>query len=300
MSTPKRGPRLRELPAAQADALRALYDHTVTVTRLRATTPTSPAGVHPHLDVAERERALAEIAARSTGLPEIWIQHTRHLAGTGQPWHLDHHPPPAPARRPQRRTRTRVNDDLERLREMAVLIAVREHRDPSAQAAGASQVGGQQLRRNMNALRTRALATAAAIGLDLEHLAISAAQLAHTCTQLLAAADADLDALWHTHTRDTIAADVRNSLRNLRRHHPNLHLDDAAIARPSQLIARAHTLIATSGADPDGRAMENAITAAVGVGEAPSTAPDPDLVTALAEETPGAVASADHDHGPSP
>ncbi|WP_280183761.1 hypothetical protein [Nocardia cyriacigeorgica] len=46
--------------------------------------------------------------------------------------------------------------------------------------------------------------------------------------------------------------------------------------------------------------MENAITAAVGAVEAPSTAPDPDLVTALAEETPGAVASADHDHGPSP
>ncbi|VFA96283.1 Uncharacterised protein [Nocardia cyriacigeorgica] len=159
---------------------------------------------------------------------------------------------------------------------------------------------GEQLRRNMSALRTRALATAAAIGLDREHLTITDTQLAHTCTQLLAASDTDLDALWHTHTRDTIAADVRNSLRSLRRHHPNLRLDDSAIDRPSQLIARAHTLLVASGDDSDGQVMENAITAAIGTVEAPSTAPDPDLATAPGEETPHAVTSADHNHGPSP
>ncbi|MBF6439684.1 hypothetical protein [Nocardia cyriacigeorgica] len=301
MSAPRRGPRLRDLPTAQTDALRALYDHTVTVTRLRATTPTRAAGVHPQLEAAEREQALAEIAAGATGLSEIWVEHIRRLAVTGQPWHLDHHLPPAPARRPQRRTRARVDHDLTRLREMAALAAVREHRHIYAQAiVEATSVDGEQLRRNMSALRTRALATAAAIGLDRERLTISDTQLAHTCNRLLAACDTDLDALWHTRTRDTIAADVRNSLRSLRRHHPNLRLDDSAIDRPSQLIARAHTLLVASGADRDGLAMENAIAAAVGFVEAPSTAPDSDLVTAPAEEIPHAVTSADHHHGPSP
>lgn len=235
------------------------------VSRVRATTPTRLAGGHPDLNAAEREQALAEISARGTGLPDIWIQHTRHLAQSGQPWHLDHQLPPAPARRPQRRTRGRVNDDLARLREMAALAAVCEHRHPSAwDPVESSRASGDQLRRNMSGLRTRALATATAIGLDTERLAITDTQLADTCTQLLAATDTDLDALWHAHTRDTIAADVRKSLRSLRRHHRNLHFDDAAIARPSQLIARAHTLIATCLADRAGQAMENAITAAVG------------------------------------
>lgn len=300
MSVPRRGPLLRGLPTAQTDALRALFDHTVTVTLLRTTTPTRAAGVHPQLEAAEREQALAEITVRSTGLPEIWVDHIRRLAATGQPWHLDHHLPQAPARRPQRRTRARVNHDLTRLREMAALAAVREHRHPATEDPLAATVEGEQLRRNMSALRTRALATAAAIGLDRERLTISDTQLAHTCNRVLAASDTDLDALWHTHTRDTIAADVRNSLRSLRRHHPNLRLDDSAIDRPSQLIARAHTLLVASGADRDSQVIENAITAAIGTGEAPSTAPDSELVTAPAEEIPHAVTSADHHHGPSP
>ncbi|WP_280202456.1 hypothetical protein [Nocardia cyriacigeorgica] len=300
MSAARRGPRLRDLPAAQTDALRALYDHTATVSRLRTTTPTRVAGVHPQLEAAEREQALAEIAARATGLPDIWVEHIRRLAATGQPWHPDHRLPPAPGRPPQRRTRARVNHDLTRLREMAALTAVRDHRHPATEDPLAAMVEGEQLRRNMSALRTRALATAAAIGLDREHLTITDTQLAHTCHRVLAASDTDLDALWHTHTRDTIAADVRNSLRSLRRHHPNLRLDDLAIDRPSQLIARAHTLLAVSGADRDGQVIENAITAAIGTGEAPSTAPDPDLVTAPVEEIPHAVTSADHHHGPSP
>ncbi|MBF6320378.1 hypothetical protein IU453_26870 [Nocardia cyriacigeorgica] len=301
MSAHRRGPRLRDLPTAQTNALRALYDHTVTATRLRTTTPTRAVDVPPQLEAAEREQALAEIAARSTGLPDIWVEHIRRLAATGAPWHPGHQLPPAPARRPQRRTRARVNHDLTRLREMAALAAVREHRHPATQAiVEATTVDGEQLRRNMSAVRTRALATAAAIRLDREHLTISDTQLAHTCNRLLAASVTDLDALWHTHTRDTIAADVRNSLRSLRRHHPNLRLDDSAIDRPSQLIARAHTLLVASGADRDGQVMENAITAAIGTVEAPSTEPGPDLVTAPAEETPHAVTSADHHHGPTP
>ncbi|MBF6125531.1 hypothetical protein [Nocardia brasiliensis] len=187
------------------------------------------------LRVLDRTRDMIEIRARATGIPDTWIAHARRMGHTGQPWSGDHRLPRTPHRlRAGRPHQTR--EDMAQMTEMAALFVVREHQlttpdgtvEPDPAAA-------DQFRRNLRALRTRALLTADAIEIGSRSRAqvftVSDQHLAGHIAEYVHYSLPDLHAVFYDHASPSTAASVRRSLKQLRRVHPAL---DTATTDPGR------------------------------------------------------------------
>ncbi|WP_327118985.1 hypothetical protein OHB12_12095 [Nocardia sp. NBC_01730] len=164
--------RIRDIPLEQAAVLRRIHQLAALGTRLRqamqARTPGSADSTRKFGQVSEvdRDRDLTEIHARLDGLPASWVDQACAAGQSGRAW-TDELLLPAPRPATGRRNIKRVLDDTRQLADMAAITVAREHRlathgvtaEPEPAAAG-------QLRRNMEAIWTRAAATATSIGMD--------------------------------------------------------------------------------------------------------------------------------------
>ncbi|WP_327097029.1 hypothetical protein OIE68_45420 [Nocardia vinacea] len=227
MTRPGSGTRSGEIPPEQAALLRRIHQLAADATRLRQTDHTADAGTPPtpqvlaQIAAIDRDRDLTEIAARARGVPASWVDTVRRLGQTGRAW-TDDHLLPTPRPGPGRRNLERVVDDTRQLADMAAITVVRDH---LLAAAGITSepdpVAAQQLRRNMNALWTRATTTATSIGMRAEDRADTFDAVARdvgTHVERYRHYSLDnLDAQWRTYTTSTIADGVRRSLKSLRR-----------------------------------------------------------------------------------
>ncbi|WP_433574892.1 hypothetical protein [Nocardia brasiliensis] len=190
---------------------------------------------------------MTEIRARATGIPDTWIAHARRQGQTGQPWTTDHRLPRAPLR-PSTGRRHQTREDIAQMTEMAALFVTREHLlTTPAGTAEPDPAAADQFRRNLRALRTRALFTADAITMGQRSRAqiftIDDQRLAGHLAEYVRYSLPDLDAVFYDHASPSIAASVRRSLKQLRRAHPALDTTtDPRLVQPpdpSTLIERA-------------------------------------------------------------
>ncbi|MEV0027906.1 hypothetical protein [Nocardia sp. NPDC050793] len=282
MSAPNTDTRVGDLPREQAALLRTIHHLAAEGARLRHTmnTTTSSAADHARaltqLGNLDRDRELTEIAARNQGLPPTWVEQARQAGQTGRAWTDEQLLRTPPRQQTGRRTVKRVTADIRQLVDMAALTAAREHlltaqgftSEPEPAAA-------QQLRRTMEALWTRAVHTAAAIGMN-ERERTRAFTLTDQVEQrteqyLLYGLD-ELNAEWRSHTNPEIAASVRRSLSSLRRDARTTvttsipDLIDAYLPKPAELRARARAALGEAVAvnhAESGDATEAAIAAAM-------------------------------------
>ncbi|MFI9410077.1 hypothetical protein [Nocardia gamkensis] len=226
MTHPQPGIRSGDIPPEHATPLRRIHQLAADANELRATlltTDTEAAAttaVFEQIAAVDRQRSLAEIQARNRGVPADWIGVVRRLAESGRAWN-DDHLLPAPRPAPGRRNTPRVADDMRQLTDMAALTVARDHLLGITTAdAEPDPAAAQQLRRNMEALWTRADRTATSIGLG----ARSRARAFNTTTDLAERVEGylrysreDLDTHWRSYTSTAIADGVRRSLKSLRR-----------------------------------------------------------------------------------
>ncbi|MEU2258119.1 hypothetical protein ABZ540_33655 [Nocardia xishanensis] len=282
MSGPNSGTRVGDLPHEHTALLREIHYLAAESARLRQTTDTASLSVTDHaraltqLERLDRERELTEIAARSQGIPPSWVAQARQAGRAGRAWTDEQRLRAAPRQQTGRRTVKRVVADARQLVDMAALTAAREHRltahgftsEPEPAAA-------QQLRRNMEALWTRAVRTAAAIEMSGRERAraftITDEQLQQRTEQYLHYGLDELNAEWRSHANPAVAASVRRSLSSLRRETrtiatPSTPELDADLPKPAQLTDRARAALGeTVAADhtDTGTATEAAIAAAM-------------------------------------
>ncbi|WP_068056358.1 hypothetical protein [Nocardia xishanensis] len=282
MSGPNTDTRVGDLPREHAALLREIHQlaaesarlrHTMHTDRLSAADSTAVLDQLGHLD---RERELTEIAARSQGIPPSWVDQARQAGQTGRAW-TDEQLLGAPTRQQTgRRTVKRVIADTAQLVDMAAITAAREHlltlhgitSEPEPAAA-------QQLRRNMDALWTRATRTAAAIGMSGRERAraftITDEHVRQRTEHYLHYGLDELNAEWRNHASPAVAASVRRSLSSLRRDarttttpsNPDL---DADLPKPAELRDRARAVLGEAVAADhaeSGHATEAAIAAAM-------------------------------------
>ncbi|MFI6217011.1 hypothetical protein ACIBCD_33855 [Nocardia brasiliensis] len=200
------------------------------------------------LRVLDRTRDMLEIRARATGIPDTWIAHARRMGHTGQPWPGDHRLPRTP-HRPRAGRPHQTREDMAQMTEMAALFVVREHQlTTPAGTVEPDPAAADHFRRNLRALRTRALLTADAVEMGPRSRAqvftVSDELLAGHITEYVRYSLPDLDAVFYDHASPSIAASVRRSLKQLRRAHPALDTttsdpDPAQPPDPSTLIERA-------------------------------------------------------------
>ncbi|WP_433678318.1 hypothetical protein [Nocardia sp. CA-119907] len=227
MTTPGSGTRSGDIAPEQAALLARIHQLAANATRLRQTNHTTGPRTTPSTQLLERiaaidrDRDLTEIAARAQGVPANWVDLARRLGHTGRAW-SDDQLLPTPRSVTGRRSARRVLDDTRELAEMAAITVVREHLLSTAGITGEPDpVAAQQFRRNMQALWTRAAATATSIRMDRTERA-DAFEAAtrdvdtHVERYRHLSLD-DLDAQWRTYTTPTIADGVRRSLKSLRR-----------------------------------------------------------------------------------
>ncbi|WP_280465358.1 hypothetical protein [Nocardia brasiliensis] len=200
------------------------------------------------LRVLDRTRDMLEIRARAAGIPDTWIAHARRMGQTGQPWPDDHRLPRAP-HRPRAGRPHHTREDMAQMTEMAALFVVREHQlTTAAGSVEPDPVAADQFRRNLRALRTRALLTADALEMVTDArertFTVSDQHLAGHVAEYVRYSLPDLHAVFYDHASPSIAASVRRSLKQLRRVHPALDTATTDPGRaqppdPAALIERA-------------------------------------------------------------
>ncbi|MEU7765042.1 hypothetical protein AB0B25_07960 [Nocardia sp. NPDC049190] len=272
--------RIRDIPSEQAASLHCIHElaarETLLRQAMRASSPRSADGARILDQICEvsRNRDLTEIAARGGGVPGSWVDQARAAGQSGRAW-TDELLLMAPHPRASRRNTKRVLDDTRQMADMAAITIARENclatygvtAEPEPAAAG-------QLRRNMEAMWTRAAATATSIGMGrnerarLFHAASSDVER-RVETYLHYSLD-DLNAQWRSYTTPTIAASVRRSLGSLRRAGRRADIttadsDAEQPPRPKILIERARDALNPAGARGSqvGTDIAAAVTAAI-------------------------------------
>ncbi|WP_280443404.1 hypothetical protein [Nocardia brasiliensis] len=255
MSTPKPArTRVGDLSPEHGQLLARIHDLAARASHLlrvvdEQATPAAVSAALEDLRGIDRARDMTEIRARATGLPDTWIAHARRLGQTGQPWTTDHRLPRVPLR-PSTGRRHQTREDIAQMTEMAALFVTREHRlITPAGTVEPDPAAADRFRRNLRALRTRALLTADAIAMGLRSRAqiftIDDQRLAGHLAEYVRYSLPDLDAVFYDHASPSIAASVRRSLKQLRRAHPALDttttIDPGHVQPPdpSTLIERA-------------------------------------------------------------
>ncbi|WP_067837308.1 hypothetical protein [Nocardia lijiangensis] len=280
MSGPNTDVRVADLPPEHAILLGEVYRFAAEGARLRHAMQTTRLTAADSVQLLERlgevdrDRELTEIQARGEGVPGSWVDQARQAGQSGREWRREQLLRAPTRTQAGRRTVKRVVADTRQLTDMAAITAARERlltssgvtNDPEPAAA-------QQLRRNMDALWTRATRTAAAIGMSEKERAraftVTDEQLRQQIAHYLDYPLDELNALWHRHTTPDIAASVRRSLSSLRRSPspnaapiPDL---DQELPKPAQLRERARTALGEAVADQpsSATAIEEAIAAAM-------------------------------------
>ncbi|WP_280362810.1 hypothetical protein [Nocardia wallacei] len=251
--------RAGSIPAEQAAMLRGIQDLAVEGARLRGE-------MHAHADdlqemsrllhdanTIDRDRVLAEIAARTAGVPAAWVDHVRERGSVGHAWD-DQQLLPAPPAGRRRRSERSVADDTRQLTEMAVLSVVREHLLASEGILDDPEpIRAQQFHRNMAALTARMLIVARAIGMtNAERAALweSRDWQHHVGPVLHRYSRDDIDTLWRRYANPDIAARVRASQvgwrRAMRKHPPPpAALNELHPPPPSYLLRQARDALHT-------------------------------------------------------
>ncbi|MGO4613019.1 hypothetical protein AB4305_03585 [Nocardia sp. 2YAB30] len=280
MTGPNSPQRIRDIPPEQAELLRQIHQLAALGTRLRqamqATTPRSADSTRllDQISEVDRDRDLTEIHARADGLPASWVDQARVAGQSGRAW-TDQLLLPPPRPQAGRRNAKRVLDDTRQLADMAAITVAREHRlatdgvtaEPEPAAAG-------QLRRNMEAIWTRAAATATSIGMGRKQRArifsTASGDVDRRVETYLHYRLDDLNAQWRSYTTPTIAASVRRSLGSLRRTDRSADIatadsDAEQPPTPKALIKRARDVMDTAAANGSetGTGIDAAITAAI-------------------------------------
>ncbi|WP_327100308.1 hypothetical protein OIE68_16960 [Nocardia vinacea] len=278
MTGPTSPLRIRDIPTEQAALLRQIHHLAALGERLRQAlpdiTPRSAEGrqLLDHIAEVDRDRDLTEIRARADGMPAGWVDQARAAGRSGRAWTDELLLPPtrSPTRR---RSAKRVVQDTRQLADMAAITVARQHRLASnGISTGPEPAAGEQLRRNMDALWTRAAATATSLGMDGKERA----RVFNTASRYLDrrvqtyrhySLD-DLNAAWRTYTAPAIAASVRRSLKSLRSTDRGTDTpagDTEQPPTPQALIDRArHSLDAAATNDTDtGTEIESVITVAI-------------------------------------
>ncbi|MBF6176039.1 hypothetical protein [Nocardia blacklockiae] len=270
--------RAGSIPAEQAAMLRGIQHLAVEGARLREQ-------MHAHADnlqemsrilhdanTIDRDRVLAEIAARTAGIPAVWVDHVRERGRMGQAWDDRQMLPTPPAGRRRRSERT-IADDTGQLTDMAAVTVVRDHlmaldgvdKDPEP-------IRAQQFHRNMAALTSRMLLVARAIGMtsqersalwdtppDWQH---------HIGHYLHHYRRDDVDTLWRRYANPDIAARARASQvgwrRTMRKHPPPpTPSNEVRPPPPNYLLRQARDALCTLTATPPAPGTDTTISAAV-------------------------------------
>ncbi|MGY1898392.1 hypothetical protein [Nocardia gipuzkoensis] len=277
MTRPRSATRSGDIAPEHATLLRHIHQLAADATRLRDTLhttdteATATTAVFEQIAAIDRQRSLAEIQARDRGVPADWIGVVRRLAETGRAWSDDHLlPTPRPA--PGRRNTPRVADDMRQLTDMAAITVAREHLLGTATAdAEPDPAAAQQLRRNMEALWTRADRTATSIGLGAQARArafdTTTSDLTRRVEGYLHYSPDDLDTHWRSYTSTAIADGVRRSLKSLRRtdRDTTTDTDTERPPTPKALIQRARDAVDTAigGQSEQGTQIDAAIACAM-------------------------------------
>jgi hypothetical protein len=259
MTHPRPGTRSGDIPPDHATLLRRIHQLAADAIHLRGTLPaigaeaTATTAVFEEIAAIDRQRSLAEIQARDRGVPADWVGVVRRLAESGRAWN-DDHLLPAPRPAPGRRNTPRVADDMRQLTDMAALTVARDHLLGITTAhAEPDPAAAQQLRRNMEALWTRADRTATSIGLGAKARArafdTATRDLAQRVAAYLHYSHDDLDTHWRSYTSTAIADGVRRSLKSLRRIDRDITAVDPDAEQPptpKALIERARYALNTA------------------------------------------------------
>ncbi|MFI8974179.1 hypothetical protein ACIGO9_14930 [Nocardia asteroides] len=239
----------------------------------------------PELAEVDRDRSLTEIAATAAGIPEAWVNQAREAGTAGRAWKPGTALRELPRNNVVRRGYSRVVGDTQRLTDMAAVAVVRDrHLHHGGIDTDPEPAVAHQLRRNMDALRTRIIHTAASISMStaqrVRAMSVTDTQVAECVDARSQLAVEDLTAVWRDFGSPAIAASVRSSLASLRR--------DAAAgqgAGPGSVVppttqeriirARSHLPpLSTAHDEPSGgEAIERAVHAALSAAE---FEPDPD------------------------
>ncbi|MFF0528690.1 hypothetical protein ACFYT3_09885 [Nocardia amikacinitolerans] len=280
MSGPNTELRVRDLPPEHATLLREIHRFAAEGAGLRNTmhSAADSATVVDQLGQLDRQRELAEIAARSQAIPPGWVAQARQAGQTGRAWTGEQLLRNPTRQQTGRRTVKRVIADTAQLVDMAAITAAREHlltlhgftSEPEPAAA-------QQLRRNMDALWTRATHTAAAIGMSgrarARAFTITDERLQQRIERYLHDGFDEFNAEWRNRASPAVAASVRRSLSSLRRdartaRTPSGPELDADLPKPAELTERARAVLGEAVAadhGESGTATEAAIAAAMPV-----------------------------------
>lgn len=268
MTSPAPHPRLvADLPAAQAEVLAQIHDLACQGAAMRRVQ-----GHSPELAQIDRDRSLAEATASARGVPAAWINQARELGTRNRAWRRSTILRDPPKNNVARRGFGRVVDDTRRLADMAAVTAVREHNLHSRGIdADPEPVVAHQLRRNMDALRTRIIYTADAIKMSpaqrVRSWTVTDAVLAERVQAHRHLAVEDLTALWRDLGTPAVAASVRSSLSSLRRTTTASSELDMAPATTQDLLARARQQLGTGtaprAASEEGEVIDAAVDAAM-------------------------------------
>ncbi|MFI1236832.1 hypothetical protein [Nocardia salmonicida] len=279
MSSPSDRPRLvSDLPAPQAESLTLIHD-----LARRAGVVRGRQQHAPELVRLDHDRSIAEITAASRGVPAVWINQAREYGNANRVWRPTTVLRDPPKNNVIRRGFDRVVADTNRLVDMATVSVLRhKHLQRAGIESEPEPAVAHQLRRNMDAIRTRIIYTAAAIGMSpAQRVRVVTVTDAHLADRLAAhsrlAVD-DLSALWRDLATPAVAASVRSSLASLRRSTRPPAGDEAGLLMPpttQELLTRAHQQLidATTADGPStiGHRIENAVHLAL-----PATATEPD------------------------
>ncbi|MGC4989897.1 hypothetical protein [Nocardia salmonicida] len=217
----------------------------------------------------------------------MWINQAREYGNANRVWRPTTVLRDPPKNNVIRRGFGRVVADTNRLVDMATVSVLR---DQHLQRAGIESepepAVAHQLRRNMDAIRTRIIHTAAAIGMSpaqrVRAVTVTDAHLADRLAAHSPLAVDDLTALWRDLATPAVAASVRSSLASLRRTTSPPTAAEAGLVVPpttQELLTRARQQLidATTADDPSttGHRIETAVHLAL-----PATATEPDNETA--------------------
>ncbi|WP_040714190.1 hypothetical protein [Nocardia takedensis] len=252
--------RVRELRPTDAEGLRAIHGlaadaaarhHTLTDPALP---PPERLALREQIATLDRGRALAEITLRGNGVPAIWIDTARRQGATGQPWTGEQILPPIPRER-MRSSPRRVAEDIHLLADMAAVSAVRDHLSREGVPNDPAAVDAVQFRRNADAVWRRGAQTAHALGLrDSDHTRITrhaSIDLERRIHRYLDLSPADIDVLWHAHTRAGIAETYRRSITANAPSGYRLTTTLTGPPDPQYWLDRAHTTVADAVAGRD-------------------------------------------------
>ncbi|MFE7718589.1 hypothetical protein ACFU44_06055 [Nocardia rhizosphaerihabitans] len=268
MTRPAPHPRIvADLPAAQAEVLAEIHD-----LARRGATARRELEHSRELEQLDWDRSLAEATASARGVPAVWINQARELGTRNRAWRPTTVLRDPPKNNVVRRGFGRVVDDTRRLADMAAVMVVREHYLHSRGIdADPEPVVAHQLRRNMEALRTRIIYTADAIKMSpvqrVRSWTVIDAVLAEGVNAHRRLAVDDLTAVWRDLGTPAVAASVRSSLSSLRRTTTASSELDMAPATTQDLLTRARQQLGTGttprAASEDGRVIDALVNAAM-------------------------------------